>query len=213
MQVHRLGSCCQLWFTENTSNLHFSPTALSPAAQQQWSTGEMVKSHTGGEHAWPGAGRHQRTDLDSCPPRSWGEGHRVSTVQRHPDGPIRCAKWGRIVPLHLVKKFYSLSLQTPQINSILKVIYKVCLKLIACVCAKSFQSCPTLRDPVDCSLPGSSVHGILQARILEWVAMPSSRGYSWPRDWTWVSRIVGIFFTIWATREALETDCCCCCCC
>ena len=79
------------------------------------------------------------------------------------------------MPLHLVKKFYSLSLQTPQINSILKVIYKVCLKLIACVCAKSFQSCPTLRDPVDCSLPGSFVHGILQARILEWVAMPSSR--------------------------------------
>ena len=43
-------------------------------------------------------------------------------------------------------------------------------------CAKSLQSCLTLFDPIDCSLPGSSVHGILQARILEWVAMPSSRG-------------------------------------
>ena len=42
------------------------------------------------------------------------------------------------------------------------------------------QSCPTLCDPMDCSLPGSSVHGILQARILEWVAMPSSRGPSQP---------------------------------
>ena len=57
-------------------------------------------------------------------------------------------------------------------------------------------------DPVDCSLPGSSVHGILQARILEWVAIPFSRS-SLPRDWTWVSCTTGRFFTIWATREAL----------
>ena len=47
--------------------------------------------------------------------------------------------------------------------------------------AKLLQSCLTLHDPLDCSPPGSSVHGILQARILEWVAMPSSRGSSWPR--------------------------------
>ena len=47
-----------------------------------------------------------------------------------------------------------------------------------------FQSCPTLCNPMDCSLPGSPVHGILQARILECVAMPSSRGSSQPRDWT-----------------------------
>ena len=47
-----------------------------------------------------------------------------------------------------------------------------------CMGAKSLQSCPTLCDPMDCSPPGSSVHGILQARILEWVAMPSSRGSS-----------------------------------
>ena len=46
-----------------------------------------------------------------------------------------------------------------------------------------------LCDPMDCSPPGSSVHGILQARILEWVAMPSSRGSSRPRDWTWVSSV------------------------
>ena len=47
-----------------------------------------------------------------------------------------------------------------------------------CVCAELLQSSPTLRDPMDCSPPGASVHGILQARILEWVAMPSSRGSS-----------------------------------
>ena len=56
-------------------------------------------------------------------------------------------------------------------------------------CAKSLPSCLTLCDPMDCSLPGSCVHGIFQARILEWVAMPSSRGSSWPRDWTHVSYI------------------------
>ena len=49
------------------------------------------------------------------------------------------------------------------------------------------QSCPTLCDPMDCSLPGSSVHGIFQARILEWVAIYSSRGSSRPRDRTRIS--------------------------
>jgi len=57
----------------------------------------------------------------------------------------------------------------------------------ACMSAKSLQSCPNLCDPVDYCLPGSIVHGILQARILEWVAMPFSRGSSHPRDGTHVS--------------------------
>ena len=52
------------------------------------------------------------------------------------------------------------------------------------VCAKSLQACPALWDPMDCSLPGSAVCGILQIRILGWVSMLSSRGSSWPRDWT-----------------------------
>ena len=67
------------------------------------------------------------------------------------------------------------------------------------------QSCPTLWDPIDCSLPGSSVHGIFQARVLEWVAISFSRGSSWSRDRTQVSRIGGRCFTDWATREALHT--------
>ena len=50
------------------------------------------------------------------------------------------------------------------------------------------QSCLILCDSMDCTIPGSSVHGISQARILEWVAIPFSRGTSWPRDWTRVSR-------------------------
>ena len=68
------------------------------------------------------------------------------------------------------------------------------------------QSCPTLCDPMDCSLPGSSLHGILQARVLEWVAIAFSRGSSWPRDWTQVSRIPGRGFNLWATREAPKVD-------
>ena len=66
------------------------------------------------------------------------------------------------------------------------------------------KSCPTLCNPMDCSLPDSSVHRILQARILEWVAIPFSRGSSWPRDQTRVSCIAGRFFTIWGTKPALK---------
>ena len=62
-----------------------------------------------------------------------------------------------------------------------------------CVCAwvlaKSLQSCLTLCDPMDCCLPTSSVHVILQERILEWVAMPSFRGSSWLRDQTCISYV------------------------
>ena len=66
------------------------------------------------------------------------------------------------------------------------------------------QFCPTLCNPMGCSLLGSSAHGIFQARILEWVAMPSSRESSQSRDRTQVSHIADGFFTLWATREAQE---------
>ena len=64
------------------------------------------------------------------------------------------------------------------------------------------QSCATLWNPMDCSLPGSSVHGILQARMLEWIAVPFYRGSPQHKDWSQVSCIAGGFVTIWATREA-----------
>ena len=60
----------------------------------------------------------------------------------------------------------------------------------------------TLCDPVDYSLPGSSVHGILQVRILKWVAIPFSRRSSQPKVQTPVSQVAGRFFSVWATREA-----------
>ena len=77
---------------------------------------------------------------------------------------------------------------------------KQCLIIIFKV--KVSQSCPTLCDPMNCNLPGSSVHWILQARILEWVAVSFSRESSQPRDQTQVSRIAGGFFSIWTAQEA-----------
>ena len=74
----------------------------------------------------------------------------------------------------------------------------VCVSLVP-------QPCPTLCNPMDCS---SSLHEILQARILEWVAMPSSRVSSQPRDRTQVSSTASGFFTIWAPREALKDNRC-----
>ena len=71
----------------------------------------------------------------------------------------------------------------------------------ALLLCKSFHRV-LLCKPNNCSPPGSSVHGILQARTLEWVALPFSRGSSQPRDQTRVSHIAGRFFTVWATWEA-----------
>ena len=77
-------------------------------------------------------------------------------------------------------------------------------RMLLCVCVLIVQSCLTLCNPMHCSPPGFSVHDILQARILEWVAISFSRGSSQPRDGTWVSDVAGRLFTIWATREAHE---------
>ena len=65
------------------------------------------------------------------------------------------------------------------------------------------QSCLTLHEPIDCSLPGSSVYGILQARIPEWRAIPFSWGSSRPTDWTQVSCIVGGFFLLFFSDLSL----------
>ena len=81
---------------------------------------------------------------------------------------------------------------------------QICVVIMgsACMHVKSLQPCLILCNPLDYNLPGSSVHGILQARILEWGAIPFSKGSSQPRNRTRVSCIVGTFFTIWAIREA-----------
>ena len=80
-------------------------------------------------------------------------------------------------------------------------------KIFLCMCGllkkknEVAQSCLTLCDPMDCSLPGSSIQGIFQARTLEWVAMSFSRGSSRPRDWNRVFCFVGRCLTVWAIRE------------
>ena len=89
--------------------------------------------------------------------------------------------------------------------SLISICIYIWMKLLVVLLA---QSCLTLCDPMECSPPGSSVHGILP-RILEWVAIPISRGSSQSRGWTWVSCLAGRFFSIWATREASYYICIC----
>ena len=59
-------------------------------------------------------------------------------------------------------------------------------------------------NPTDCTLPGSSIHGILQARVLEWLAISFFRGSSWPRDRTQVPHVAGRRFTLWTTKEVCQ---------
>ena len=101
----------------------------------------------------------------------------------------------------LVEKRKNPSVQSYNLDSSFPGCCDICG---VCMHTKSLQSCLTLCNPLECNPPGSSVHGILQARILEWIAIPSSKGSSQPRDWSQVSCIsclTGRFFTYWATRE------------
>ena len=87
----------------------------------------------------------------------------------------------------------------------------VCVCVCVCVCVRTgvclvAKSCPTICYRVGQSPPGSSAHGILQAKILECVAISFSRGSSQPRDQSWVSCIEGRFFTIWATIIQFSSD-------
>ena len=102
------------------------------------------------------------------------------------------------IAIYVIKKFQILELYVKYISChslliMLIIIYKW---------SEVAQSCLTLCDPKDCSLPGFSIHGIFQVKILEWVAISFSRGSSRLRDWTQVSRIAGRRLTLWATREA-----------
>ena len=109
-----------------------------------------------------------------------------------------CGEGGKVTECLLKPSLHCkhASQRVPGACSIFKDLPALCVH--AHVCAKSLQSCLTLRDPMNCTPPGFSVHGTLQARILKGVAMPSSRGTSWPRDQTLTccgSCIAGRFFT------------------
>ena len=88
--------------------------------------------------------------------------------------------------------------QEPAVNHILGGILHYSHCFLKVKWSEVAQSCPTLCDPIDCSLSGSSVHGIFQARVLEWIAISFPRGSSRPRNRIWVSRIAGRRFTVWA---------------
>ena len=89
------------------------------------------------------------------------------------------------------------------------VNWKALVCVCVCVCVYSVvQSCPTVCNPTDCSLPVSSVHGIFQARILEWVAISSSRGSSQPRDRTCIGCWALYLFTTWEAQKACELISC-----
>jgi len=109
------------------------------------------------------------------------------------------SKWV-IVPMLFQNSSYLschvLHVATTLLTYLLLVTVSVCRTVLVA------QSCLTLCDPTNCSLPGFSVHGILQAKILEWIAIPFSRGTSQPRDRTLVSCLAGRFFTIWATKRS-----------
>ena len=89
---------------------------------------------------------------------------------------------------------------SPPSSQLSKMVASLVVQWIR-ILSRLAQSCPTHCNPMDCSLPGSSVHGIFQAIVLEWIVISFSRGSSQPRDWTQVSLIVDRRFTVWATRE------------
>ena len=117
------------------------------------------------------------TQFNSDTDRSWHRPHRLKAQSHEMALPFRC-QW-QVMPPRLP----TTSNQRKESES------------------EVAQSCRTLCSPVDCSLPGSSIHQILQARILEWVAISFSVESSRPRDRTWICCITGRCFTLWATRE------------
>ena len=105
---------------------------------------------------------------------------------------------GKMKPRKVKWLCWYLSLAKPGSLVLLGISSPLC-----CVCLLG-HSCPTLCNPMHCSPPDSAVHGIFQARILEWVAISSSRGSAQPRDHTQISCTAGGFFTFWAIGEPLS---------
>ena len=112
--------------------------------------------------------------------------------------PIPFLPWPIQRLTHHLKALFS---KECKLNSANEWSLCVCVCTITQVCVLVAQPCLTLCDPTDCNPPGSSIHGILQARVPEWVAIAFFRGSSWPRDRTQISHIEGRHFTIWATRD------------
>ena len=122
------------------------------------------------------------------------------------DGKLTLNTWTHPRRIHLSAKAMLTQRQTVNTTQVQLLITEELLTTMSEWVSEVAQSCPTLCDPMDCSLPGSSLHGILQARILEWAAISFSRGSSWLGDRTWVPCIAGRCFNLWATREAQDNN-------
>ena len=124
---------------------------------------------------------------------------------------IKQGWWMGVAPLHM--QTFTLSGHWPRTREWSQFKSFVCnLPCFVWFCIRSWVSewvkllSRVSLQPHGCSLPGSSIHGIFQAGVLEWGAIAFFRGSSQPRDWTQVSRIIGRHFTIWVTREILVSD-------
>ena len=121
----------------------------------------------------------------NCKPENWREDQK-----KYSYSCVWHGEWGKRTGKKVIKKFKKGLIQ---LQKYLWIVF-CCFCLVA-------KSCPTLCDPTDSSLIGSSVHGFSQIRILEWIAISFSRGSFRPRDWTQISWVAGRFFTTWTTTN------------
>ena len=169
-----------------------------PASHQLVPDTHSVTSFPGGSYGKESAWSAGDPGLISGSGRSPGEGNGSPLQYSCLENPMDRRSWQAIV--HRVTKSQTWLSDFTKIANTCYYLCFVCLFVFDSE-SKVTQSCLILCEPVDCSPSGSSVHGILQARILEWVAISFSRGSSQPRGRTQVSCITGRFFTIWATWE------------
>ena len=143
-----------------------------------------------------------RPDMSSLP---WGirEGGEASSVQQTSFLDIWIVSGRVFCDFLFLKNCVHLRFFFPSSSNYVFILETVCVCVCVCVCVLVTWLCQTLLDSIHYTSAGSSDHEISQLRILEWVAILFSKGSCRPRDWTWVSRIAGRFFTIWAVMEPL----------
>ena len=153
--------------------------SLTSWLRRQWQPTPVLlpgKSH--GQRSLVGYGQWGRKESDTTEWLNWTELSSLQEYLANPDLAERfqdwCSKVQDSLGFHVTVGYHASDLVS---GSLVLILFKS-----ACVCAKLLQLCLTLCNPMDCSLPGSSVHGFLQVRILEWSAMPSSSGSFQPRD-------------------------------
>ena len=141
--------------------------------------------------------------------RTWLGKERVREIERIALMHIHCHLYSLRFWSHLSPKLRVRLREGPLKKKRQQTENRITVVLCLCYEMKLFSHVQLFATPMDCNLPGSTVHGIFQVRVLEWVAIFLSRGSSWPRDRTWVSLIAGRRFFIWATvsSQSCFSDC------